>query len=91
MDYVDDALVETLWKDLDGRVARQQITKEVSKIAARFEEATVTAYVPIFIRRQALTVYLETEAAVGDTVELTVLRGDAEITIGVTLGEEPQA
>ncbi len=39
---------------------------------------------------QALTVYLETEAAVGDTVELTVLRGDVEITIQVTLGEEPQ-
>jgi S1-C subfamily serine protease len=39
---------------------------------------------------QALTVYLETEAAVGDTVELTVLRDDAEITIPVTLGQEPQ-
>ena len=51
---VDDALVETLWKDLAGQVTRQQITREVSKIAARFEQATVTAYVPIFIRRQAL-------------------------------------
>jgi S1-C subfamily serine protease len=39
---------------------------------------------------QALTVYLETEAAVGATVELTVLRGDAEITIPVTLGHQPQ-
>jgi S1-C subfamily serine protease len=39
---------------------------------------------------EALTVYLETEAAVGDTVELTVLRDGTQITIPVTLGEEPQ-
>ena len=53
-DYGYDALVETLWKDLDGQVGRHQIIREVSKIAARFEQATVPAYVPIFIRRQAL-------------------------------------
>ena len=49
-DYVvDDALVETSWKDLDGQVTRHQIAQEVSEIAARFEDTTVTAYVPIFI------------------------------------------
>jgi S1-C subfamily serine protease len=40
---------------------------------------------------QALTVYLETETAIGDTVTLTVLRGGAEIAIPVRLGEQPQA
>jgi S1-C subfamily serine protease len=40
---------------------------------------------------QVLTVYLETETAIGDTVELTVLRDGKEITIPVTLGEQPQA
>jgi hypothetical protein len=54
MDYVDDALVETLWQDLDGQVSRQQIARAVTQIAARFEKATVTAFVPIFVRRQAL-------------------------------------
>ena len=54
VDYVDDALVEMLWKDLDGQVSRQQITRAVSQIASRFDKATVTAFVPIFIRRQAL-------------------------------------
>jgi len=54
MDYVDDALVETLWKDLDGQVSRQQIATAASQIAAKFEKVTVTAFVPIFIRRQAL-------------------------------------
>ena len=39
---------------------------------------------------QALTVYLETETLIGDTVDLTVLRDGALITIPVILGEEPQ-
>ena len=54
MDYVDDALVEALWQDLDGQVSRQQIARAVTQIAAKFEQATVTAFVPIFIQRQAL-------------------------------------
>jgi S1-C subfamily serine protease len=40
---------------------------------------------------KALTVYLETERAIGDSVTLTVLRDAKEITIPVTLGEQPQA
>jgi len=39
---------------------------------------------------QTLTVYLETETAIGDTVVLTVLRDGAQIAIPVILGEEPQ-
>ena len=39
---------------------------------------------------EALTVYLETEAAVGETVVLTVLRDGTQLTIPVTLGEDPQ-
>jgi hypothetical protein len=54
MDYVDDSLVEKLWHDLDGQVSRQQIAGAVAEMAARFEQATVTAFVPIFIHRQAL-------------------------------------
>ena len=54
MDYVDDALVETLWQDLDGQIPRQQIAREVEQVATKFERATVTSFVPIFVRRQAL-------------------------------------
>jgi len=39
---------------------------------------------------QTLTVYLETKKTVGDRVNLTVRRGDQELTIPVTLGEQPQ-
>ena len=54
MDYIDDSLVEKLWSDLDGQVSRQQIAGTVTAIATRFEKATVTAFVPIFIHRRAL-------------------------------------
>lgn len=40
---------------------------------------------------EALTVYLETETSIGDTVELTVVRDGEENTIPLTLREEPQA
>jgi S1-C subfamily serine protease len=40
---------------------------------------------------ESLTVYLETETSIGDTVELTVVRDGKEITVPLTLGEEPQA
>jgi S1-C subfamily serine protease len=40
---------------------------------------------------QTLTVYLEMEKTVGNTVELTILRDSQELKIPVTLGEQPQA
>ncbi len=40
--------------------------------------------------QQSLTVYLETETAVGDTVELTILRGEDETTLPVKVSEQPQ-
>ena len=38
-----------------------------------------------------LTVYLETQTAVGDTVTLTIIRGGEEQTISLTLAERPEA
>ncbi len=38
---------------------------------------------------EELTVYLETETRVGDTVQLTVMRNSRELVIPVTLGELP--
>lgn len=54
MDNVDGSLVDTLWRDLGDQVSREQIARVVTEIAARFQTATVTAFVPIFIRRRAL-------------------------------------
>jgi len=39
---------------------------------------------------ESLTVYLETETSIGDTVNLTIQRGDQELVIPVTLQEQPR-
>ena len=54
MDDVDGALVEKLWRDLDGQLSRQDISSAVAGIATGFETATVTAFIPIFVYRRAL-------------------------------------
>ena len=38
---------------------------------------------------QTLTVYLETETTVGDTVDVTIIRDGKELTLPVILGERP--
>jgi S1-C subfamily serine protease len=38
---------------------------------------------------ETLTVYLETETSIGDTVELTINRSSQEVTLPVVLGEQP--
>jgi S1-C subfamily serine protease len=40
---------------------------------------------------QDLTVYLEAQTTVGDTVQVTILRDGREITLPVKLAEQPQA
>jgi S1-C subfamily serine protease len=40
---------------------------------------------------ETLTVYLETEKAIGDTVTLTIIRDGKELAVDVKLGEQPQA
>jgi hypothetical protein len=53
MNEIDDSLTELIWHDLDGQVNREQICQVVTEIAAEFRTATITTFVPIFIRRQA--------------------------------------
>jgi hypothetical protein len=52
-DYLDDSLIEQIWHDLDGQVTRERIHQIAAEVASEFRTATVTAFVPLFIRRQA--------------------------------------
>lgn len=54
IDNVDDSLIERLWHDLDGQVSLEQIRRAVTEIAAEYQEAKLTTFVPIFIHRKAL-------------------------------------
>lgn len=50
-DYLDN-LIEQIWRDLGGQVPRQQIRQVAAEVTAEFHDATVTAFVPIFVRRR---------------------------------------
>lgn len=52
--HVDDLFIEKLWHDLDGQVSREEIVRVINQIAIQFQDATVTMFVPLFVRRLAL-------------------------------------
>lgn len=51
-DFVDESLIDDIWRDLDGRIDRDQIREVATKVAREFVDATVTSFVPLFIRRR---------------------------------------
>ena len=48
---LDDALIEQVWRDLNGQVSRLKIRQVATDVAAMFQDAKVRTFVPIFIRR----------------------------------------
>jgi hypothetical protein len=54
IDYLDDSLIEQIWQDLGGQVSRERIRQIAAEAAAEFRTATVTAFVPVFVRRRTL-------------------------------------
>jgi hypothetical protein len=57
-DLVDEELVDAMWRELDGRVDRELIWRTACSVAERYYDASITTYIPIFIRR--LTIELLT-------------------------------
>ncbi len=54
MNNENDSIIEKVWQDLDGQLSREQIGQTVTEIALEYRDATVQAFVPIFIHRQAV-------------------------------------
>jgi hypothetical protein len=52
LDEVLESLIEDIWRDLGGEVTHEQIRQAAREVAAQFQDATVTTFVPIFIRRR---------------------------------------
>jgi len=50
-EYVDDGLIEEIWQDLDGRISHEQIRQSAYEVAARYHDAKISTFIPIFIRR----------------------------------------
>ena len=51
---IDNALIESIWKELNGRVDREDISRAVLEAKARYQHAAIKTYLPIFIRRYVL-------------------------------------
>ena len=51
-EYIDDGLVEEIWQDLDGRISHEQIRQTADEVAARYHDAKISTFIPIFIRRR---------------------------------------
>ena len=50
--YINDSLIEQIWRDLEGQVDHKRIYQVALKEAEGFKNATVTNFISIFIRRQ---------------------------------------
>jgi len=46
--------VEQIWSDLGGTLSRTAIRQEVAEVIPVFDDARITTYVPIFVRRRTL-------------------------------------
>lgn len=46
-----DELIEQTWREFGGKIPRQHIREVVFETTARFAGATVTAFIPILVRR----------------------------------------
>ena len=47
----EELLVE-IWRDLAGHVTQERIRQVAAEVAVMFRDATVTAYIPILMRRR---------------------------------------
>jgi hypothetical protein len=58
----EELLVE-IWRDLAGRVTQERIRQVAAEVAVMFRDATVTAYIPILLRRRIREQLLQDMAA----------------------------
>lgn len=52
-DWDIETIIEQVWNDLQGRVSRTDILGVIQEIMPRYENARISTYVPLFIRREA--------------------------------------
>ena len=54
LDWDVESLVEQIWTDLGGQVSRLAIRQQVADVVPAFQDARITTYVPIFVRRRTV-------------------------------------
>lgn len=51
-DYLEDYLIEEIWQELNQQFSMDRIREVALETAAEFQDAVVTAFLPIFIYRR---------------------------------------
>ena len=54
LDLDVESLVEHVWTDLGGQVSRLAIRQKIADVVPVFQDARITTYVPIFVRRRTV-------------------------------------
>ena len=54
MNNENDSIIDKVWQDLDRQLSREQIGCTVTEISLEYQDATVKAFVPILIHREAV-------------------------------------
>lgn len=85
---VNEALVEQIWQDVEGRASRVLIHQLVVEASTEFGEATIKTYVPIFVRRQ---VRKKLAILLGDTADFEVGGITTEPPVEKSKGNENHA
>jgi hypothetical protein len=49
-----EILIDQVWNDLQGQVNRATVQQMLLEVIREYEDATITTFVPIFIRRDAV-------------------------------------
>jgi hypothetical protein len=62
-----ETLIDQVWNDLQGQVSRATIQQALLEIIPKYQDATVTTFVPLFIRRDAV-----------NTLRATLVRAEVE-------------
>jgi hypothetical protein len=59
--FLDDELIQEIWVDLARQVTREHIYQTAIEVASEYQDAKVTAFLPILIRRQTVERLKETK------------------------------
>ena len=46
--------MEAIWRELEGNAEREKIWEVAVEVAAEFRRASITQFVPIFVRRRTV-------------------------------------
>jgi hypothetical protein len=60
-----EVLIDQVWNDLQGQASRDAVRQVLLEVIQEYENATITTYIPIFIRRDTVDILRATLTQTG--------------------------